>query len=190
MTLHSVGQLNGEIVRISEPIKSHWARLKGLNLQQLLGDGPYKERYRREMIEWSDQIRQQTPAFFCQEAYSRGIPAVSPTSWLFINDFPIFFAASKPIVIVSDIRRRTDIDYFRQLGSDVEPRIRIVTVRIRVDDSVRVRRGWTFQQGIDDVASECDLDGVENWDIVVNNEGLATSSDAMEKLIRIIDECL
>lgn len=102
-----------------------------------------------------------------------------------------FCAASKPIVIVSDIRRRTDIDYFRQLGVDATPPLRIVTVRIVVDDSVRVRRGWTYQQGVDDVASECDLDGVESWDIVVHNEGLETSSDnKLADVIRIIDECL
>lgn len=61
-----------EIIRISHPIKSHWAQAKGLDLQQLLGDGPYKELYRKEMIVWSDEVRAETPEFFCREAFAKG----------------------------------------------------------------------------------------------------------------------
>lgn len=68
----SVGSQRCETIRISEPIKRHWAAIEGLNLQQLLGDGPYKERYRRQMIEWSDEIRSRRPDFFCQSAFATG----------------------------------------------------------------------------------------------------------------------
>lgn len=47
--------------------------MKGLDLNKLLSDGPYKEQYRKEMIEWSDSVRRDTPAFFCKEAYAYGI---------------------------------------------------------------------------------------------------------------------
>lgn len=60
---------NGEIIRISKPIKEHWSKIKSLDLNELLGDGPYKENYRKEMIEWSDQIRSENPSFFCAEAF-------------------------------------------------------------------------------------------------------------------------
>lgn len=60
-----LGTDSAEIIHISEPIKSHWAREKGLDLKELLSDGPYKEQYRKEMIIWSDGVRQKDPGFFC-----------------------------------------------------------------------------------------------------------------------------
>lgn len=122
------------------------------------------------MIDWSDGIRRDTPAFFCQEAYAK---------------------ASKPIVIVSDIRRRTDVAYFRSLQSDG---IDVRTVRLFADDSVRIERGWQFQAGVDDVASECDLDTVSDWDFEICNEttdGQSTDkllSDLIQLVIPILEE--
>lgn len=71
--MRRLGPAQSEIIRISEPIKSHWATVKGLDLNELLSDGPYKEQYRQEMIEWSDSVRRDTPEFFCREAYANGI---------------------------------------------------------------------------------------------------------------------
>lgn len=73
MNAHRLGPAQSEIIRISAPIKSRWATVKGLDLKELLSDGPYKEQYRKEMIEWSDAVRRDTPAFFCKEAYALGI---------------------------------------------------------------------------------------------------------------------
>lgn len=64
--LFRLGVERAEIIHISEPIKSHWAKEKGLDLAELLSDGPYKETYRKEMIIWSDSIRQSDPGFFCR----------------------------------------------------------------------------------------------------------------------------
>lgn len=71
-----IGVNIAEIIRISEPIKSHWANEKGLNLAQLFTDGPYKEIYRKEMIDWSDSIRAQDPGYFCREAMQKGITRI------------------------------------------------------------------------------------------------------------------
>lgn len=66
-----IGPDEAEIIRISEPIKSEWATLKQLDLQRLLSDGPYKEQYRQEMIEWSDSVRKDNYGFFCEAAAKR-----------------------------------------------------------------------------------------------------------------------
>lgn len=66
-----MGNERAEIIRISEPIKSHWAKEKGLDLNELLSDGPYKEKYRKEMIDWSDDIRQKDPGYFCRLAIEK-----------------------------------------------------------------------------------------------------------------------
>ena len=40
----------------------------GLDLQQLLGPGPYKEQYRANMIGWGETRRHDDPGFFCRLA--------------------------------------------------------------------------------------------------------------------------
>lgn len=66
-----IGEEKSEIIRISEPIKSHWAQKKGLMLSELLSDGPYKEQYRKEMIVWSDSVRKSDPGFFCNASIEK-----------------------------------------------------------------------------------------------------------------------
>lgn len=110
----------------------------------LLSDGPYKEQYRKEMIEWSDEVRAKDYGFFCREAIKNRKQA--------------------KICIVSDIRRKTDIKYFNETFPEI-----IKTIRIHCDDESRLRRDWKWELGVDDVQSECDLDDYEKWDFVIEN---------------------
>lgn len=43
-----------------------------LNLKELLSDGPYKEKYRKDMITWSDEVRKQDYGYFCKVAMEKG----------------------------------------------------------------------------------------------------------------------
>ncbi|CAG9116854.1 unnamed protein product [Plutella xylostella] len=133
-----------EVIKISQPIKSHWAKEKNLNLNELLSDGEYKELYRIEMIKWSDEMRDQDYGCFCRVACQN--------------------AADKPIWIVSDIRRKTDILWFKENYGDL-----IRSIRISADLETRKKRGFQFTSGVDDVTSECDLDDYTDWDLVINN---------------------
>ncbi|XP_019561666.3 phosphomevalonate kinase-like [Aedes albopictus] len=149
-----------QIIRISEPIKRSWAEKLGLDLKELLGDGPYKERYRKEMIEWSDQKRAEDYGYFCRQA-CQGL--------------------TKEIGVVSDIRRKTDVRFFReQYGA------RVKTVRIVASEGTRVERGWTFQNGVDDVQSECDLDDVTEWDLLVENDSGADVDDILARIESLV----
>lgn len=87
---------------------------------------------------------------------------------------------SKPIVIISDIRRKTDIEFFRS------QRYNIKTVRINASEDVRENRGWTFECGVDDVQSECDLDDVTQWDLVIDNDGTNDVDTIVEKVLALI----
>lgn len=129
-------------------------------MTELLSDGPYKETYRKEMIIWSDEKRAEDYGVFCREA-SRGI--------------------SKPTVIVSDIRRKTDIKWFRDTFGD-----KVKLIRIKCDDCVRTERGWKFQEGVDDIQSECDLDGWTEWDLLIENDGLKNSDEILSEILKII----
>lgn len=147
-----------EIVRISEPIKRFWAEKNQLDLTELLSDGAYKENHRKAMIEWSDEQRAKDYGIFCRDAMMR--------------------TSRKPICIVSDIRRRNDIRFFRETYGD-----KLVLVRIKCEDSCRSSRGWTFATGVDDIPSECDLDEFTEWDHVLVNDGSVTGEDLLRPLV-------
>lgn len=138
------------IVKISAPIKAHFSKTYDLNLNDLMSSGEYKENYRTEMIKWSDEMRKKDPGTFCSAAVE------------------MYGATSKPIWIVSDVRRKTDIAWFKENYGDV-----VKTVRVHADEKTRVERGWVFTTGVDDVASECDLDDFTEWDWEIDNCGNA-----------------
>lgn len=48
-----------------------------------MSDGPYKEKYRRDMIAWSEEVRRDDYGAFCREAMKKGI-LIYPLSF-FLN---------------------------------------------------------------------------------------------------------
>lgn len=60
------------IIRISAPLKSSYAETHNLDIKELMSDGPYKEKYRLDMIKWSDKIREEDPGYFCKKACDHG----------------------------------------------------------------------------------------------------------------------
>lgn len=153
-----LGDENAQIIRISAPIKSFFSNRENLDLALLLSDGAYKEKYRKEMIIWSDEMRAKDYGIFCREA-SKDI--------------------SKETIIVSDIRRKTDIKWFREtFGSKVK------LIRIKCDDCVREQRGWKFQTGVDDIQSECDLDDWNEWDLIIENCGDKDTNEILDEIIK------
>ena len=56
------------VIRLSAPIKQHWADSLSLDLKELLGDGLYKEEHRAEMIAWGEMERARDPGVFCRSA--------------------------------------------------------------------------------------------------------------------------
>lgn len=87
--------------------------------------------------------------------------------------------AQKPIIIVSDIRRRTDVDYFKANHN-------IKTIRIEAGTKVREQRGWQFEDGVDNVQSECDLDNFEDWDFQINNDGTGNIKIFLMRLVDVV----
>lgn len=43
-----------------------------LDFKELLSDGPYKEKYRKDMITWSDEVRARKYGYFCEAAMEKG----------------------------------------------------------------------------------------------------------------------
>ncbi|XP_071474503.1 phosphomevalonate kinase isoform X2 [Marmota flaviventris] len=133
--------------------KSHWLLRQedhkfeehGLDFQRLLDASTYKEAYRRDMIRWGEEKRRADPGFFCRK---------------------IVEGVSQPIWLVSDTRRVSDIQWFREAyGAAMQ------TVRVCASEQSRQQRGWVFTPGVDDAESECDLDDFGDFDWVIENHG-------------------
>lgn len=167
-------------MRISEPIKSEWASKMQLDLQKLLSDGPYKEKYRKDMIAWSDKVRQQDYGFFCKSAIENGEPVTTIYNAVHSLHIKHFFIADSEIIIVSDIRRKNDIRYFKEKYDD-----KVFTIRLTCPDNIRNERGYIYTQDIDDIESECGLDSYDKWDLVLENDN---SLDAQQLVDIIINK--
>lgn len=120
------------------------------------------------MIVWSDSVRKRDPGFFCRLSIQKSTVSLFASHgsyWLIFTFDWNRSTGSKPVVIVSDIRRKTDIKFFRNEGYNIK------SIRINTDEEVRKSRGWVFQSGVDDVQSECDLDDFTPWDLIIDNDG-------------------
>lgn len=133
------------VLRLSGPLKEQYAQEHGLNFQRLLDASSYKETYRRNMIVWGEEKRQADPGFFCRKVVE---------------------GVSQPVWLVSDTRRMSDIQWFREAYGAVTQ-----TVRVVASEQSRQQRGWVFTPGVDDGESECGLDNFGDFDWVIENHG-------------------
>ncbi|XP_033496375.1 phosphomevalonate kinase isoform X2 [Epinephelus lanceolatus] len=151
------------ILRLSGPLKQQYAQEHGLDLDQLLGPGLYKEQYRADMIRWGEARRREDPGFFCRLA-TRG--------------------ARQPVWVVSDARRLSDLQWFwsefpRQTQS----------VRVQCSEKTRQQRGWSFSPGVDDAESECGLDSGVKFDWVITNDADAPSlEEQLQPILKLAKE--
>lgn len=90
------------------------------------------------------------------------------------------FIGAKPIVIVSDIRRESDIKFFQTNGYHIK------TIRINASVSVRQARGWKFELGVDDHQSECDLDDYIEWDLIIDNDDQINLDASIQNVLSLL----
>lgn len=118
-----------------------------MDYNKLLESSEYKEIYRVDMIEWGEKKRKEDPSFFCRHAIS------------------VADADDKYVWIISDARRKTDLEFFFTNYPGVSKSIRIIA-----SEETRQERNWEFVKGVDDAESECDLDDIQIWDFIVKND--------------------
>lgn len=140
------------VLRLSGPLKQEYARIHELDFNKLLDASCYKEKYRKDMIKWGEDKRNQDPTYFCNLAAKQTCTQDSTGN-------PI----TKPFWFVSDARRITDIQYFKANYANV------LHVRVEASIATREARGWVFTARVDDAESECGLDD-ETYDFVIGND--------------------
>lgn len=151
-----VGEMCCEVLRLSAPLKKQYALEHNLDFDKLLDSSSYKERFRSAMISWGEAKRRKDPEFFCNLATKE---------------------AKRPVWIISDARRKTDLAYF-------SVRYNTIHVRVTASEKTRELRGWNFVAGVDDAESECGLDN-EKFDIIVDNNG---DTDILENSLKKLTE--
>lgn len=143
-----------DVIRLSGPLKYEYARQNGLDFNRLLDSSTYKEFYRQDMIRWGEEKRNEDPSYFCRLAVQMTLSESCKKNR----------SLSKPVWIISDARRKTDVQFFKENYDNV------ISVRINASDETRKSRGWVFTPGVDDAESECGLDQQE-FDVVIQNDG-------------------
>lgn len=151
---HSLGD-HVSVLRLSKPLKEQYALDHNLDTQRLMDSSTYKEAYRRDMILWGEGKRDADPGYFCRLATAEAV---------------------KPVWLVCDARRPTDMEYFKT-------RYACLTVRVVASEETRTARGWEPTAGVDDAPSECALDNY-TCDITLSNEGDSRALGEQLSLIR------
>ncbi|KRZ31732.1 Soluble NSF attachment protein 29 [Trichinella pseudospiralis] len=151
----SGGRVAVFLVHISNPLKQEYAKLKGLDYEQLSGSSNRKELYRKEMVKWGEAVRNQDPEYFCRQAVEdveeRSQDVTDGVMW-----------------IICDCRRPTDLAYFKRYYGSLSDCF-LCKLRIEASESIRKQRGWTFCTGVDDAETECALDAGVEWDFIIEN---------------------
>ncbi|CAI9608972.1 unnamed protein product [Staurois parvus] len=141
----SLGGDTCAILRLSGPLKKQFAQERGLDFQRLLDASEYKETFRAAMIRWGEEQRTADPAYFCRL---------------------IVEGVSQPVWIISDARRRSDVDWFLSSYRGVTQ-----TVRVVASHETRRARGWEYTPEVDEAESECGLDSGVTFDWIITNDG-------------------
>ncbi|XP_015274606.1 PREDICTED: phosphomevalonate kinase [Gekko japonicus] len=153
------------ILRLSGPLKEQYAREHSLDFGRLLDASNYKETYREDMIRWGEEKRRTDPGFFCRIVVE---------------------GVAQPVWVVSDTRRLSDVEWFRDVYGDLVKVVRIIAM-----EETRKRRDWVFVSGVDDAESECGLDQGVAFDWIITNDGDQLSLEVqLEKLLQFIQGTL
>ena len=102
-----------------------------------------------QMVRWSEEVRRQDPNVFLRAAITES-EADRFAVWILV-----------------DARRECDLQFFQSFTCPV------LKVRIEASEDTRIRRGWKWTQGVDDQETECGLDHVKDWNLLIQNDDLS-----------------
>ena len=168
VTNNIVKEISGtscHVMKVASPIKKHFCQKYNMNYEEMITSSPYKEQRRAEMIRWGEEQRANDVSFFCRSEKSNALET------------------GKPVWILSDARRPSDVEYFRNYAK--ENGNFFYAIRISANIETRKSRGWTFTKNVDDVESECALDQYQNWDFKFDN---SQGDNILEKVKVLIEK--
>jgi phosphomevalonate kinase len=96
----------------------------------------------------------------------------------FQNNSKNSFLNFEEIILISDCRRPTDIQFFINNFK----KSKIISIRINSKIEERQKRGFNFIEDIDNKESECSLDNFNNWDFYLNNNENINDDEKEDKI--------
>ncbi len=135
-------------IGIADAIKMRYSEKTGLTLEEIEKNKPV---YRQDLIDLGDWGRAQSPQYW-------------------INSI----AEYKGNIIVTDIRVKDELDFFRKYNA--------FAVRVEASEEARSKRGVLASKNDN---TETALDNITDWDYVISNEG--TYEELLEKAEKLIE---
>ncbi|OAF72042.1 PMKase [Intoshia linei] len=139
-----------KVITMAKPVKRVFAEKYNLDYDLMCTDSNYKEKYRKEMIKWVIDNTKVDVDYLAK---------------LTLQQYDKY----SPILIVSDVRRVTDADYFKVFFKETNCKL----IRIAANLDARKLRGFKFVPGIDDCPSECNMDAYE-YDYLIDTSTNST----------------
>jgi phosphomevalonate kinase len=128
-----------------------------VELERLLGERDYKERWRPALTAFTVESLAADPLVFCRSVADR-------------------IAGSADAALVTDVRLRVEVAHLRE-------RFDLALLRLTRSDAARAASGWSYAASVDEHHTETELDDPSLWDEVISNDGtlddLAARADAL-----------
>ena len=126
------GNEKGVIIRLSGPLKKCYAKDNGLEYKKLLEATEYKEKHRKDMIKWSEEIRLGVQGNGVNGLLKRSIFRNRDYGYFCRAALEMYEADRFSILIVSDCRRKTDFRFFEEKYPG-----KCLRIRVRAPEEVR-----------------------------------------------------
>lgn len=127
---------NVTIISIADQLKENFCHDMNYDIAKMT-DREYKNKHRQKLISYDSTYKN-----------SHG-----ENCWIHGVTQRINNDRQHNIFIIPDVRRVYEYEYLHKINPD-----RLVFIRVKVSDEVRRRRGWIFNDQIDNHISETDLD--------------------------------
>lgn len=126
--------------------KHMYAKEENLNFEKLIYDREYKEKHRKGIIKLAMRKREEDKNYWVN---------------CLLNSCQ---KHSNKIILVPDFRFKNEKEFLLENNNEVK------TVRLISDDRIRTKRGWKYDEKIDNSLSETELkDEDSNWDYIIFN---------------------
>jgi len=79
------------------------------------------------------------------------------------------------------MRHTQDINWFLKFYSGI-----VKKIRVQASNEVRKSRGFVYTEEIDTGPTECELDNITDWDLVIVNNGNNCSGEGLESGLNMI----
>lgn len=132
--------------------KKNYAEKCNLDVNQLENDHQFKEQHKLRLV--SQKMNESDPEWAMKSIFENAINEKSD------------------ILIVSDIRRLEELEWFQKQSPSAP-----ILLRIDADNEAKIKRGWEANPEKDQLTTEVELDNYPAWSLRYDNSDTSTDSE-------------